>query len=266
MIDSLTHNLERSLSGLVGQSVLRPTGTLAGHAAGLPFERLVDAILRREMPGRTYRHYELLNEIFKRNPTQTSLEQRYSLLGPPSLQYLLRRGKSATERWSESEQFEEKQNDTAEIVLLPTRELAIEVDHVRRVCLIDVKTQDAEKKAQAPNIISAEKLANSCKLALESEAFLPFDIIYVGVKWKASKSELRCSEVRVISLTKIDPADLYINWAAALQIQFHPFEIATTYKDDGLSWARDYLRNFCSQLEKRIGSETEKLKSFKSIL
>lgn len=265
-MDSFSQDLEHALSSLVGQSVPRPSGTLAGHAAGLPFERLVNTILRNEMPGQTFRHFELLNEIYRSNPTKTSLDQRYSLLGPPSLQYLLRRGKTATENWSVSEPFEEKQNDTAEIVLLPTKKLAIEVDHVRRVCLIDVKTQDAEKKAQAPNIISAEKLANTCKLVLESEKFLPFEIIYIGVKWRASKSELECSEVRLISLTEINPANLYINWAAALQIQFHPFDVVTDYEEDGLSWARDYLRNFCSQLEKRIGSETEKLKTFKSVL
>ena len=262
----LSRDLERALSSLVGQSVPRPAGTLAGHAAGLPFERLVDKILRQVMPGQIYRHFELLNEIYRRNPTQTSLDERYSLLGPPSLQYLLRRGKAATEKWSTSEPFEEKQNDTAEIVVLPSKKLAIEVDHVRPICLVDVKTQDADKKAQAPNIISAEKVANTCRLALTAERFLPFEIVYVGVKWKASKSRLVCNEVRVVSLTEINPADLYINWAAGLQIQFHPFEVATTYRNDGLNWARDYLKNFCSQLEQRIKKEAEKLKSFKSIL
>ena len=247
-------------------TVPRPSGTLAGHAAGLPFERLVDQILRDEIPGRTFRHYELLNELYRANPTKISLDHRYSLLGPPSLQYLLRRGKAATEKWSIAEPFEEKQNDTAEIIILPTKKLAIEVDHCRPIFLIDVKTQDAEKKAQAPNIISAEKVANTCRLALASEKFLPFEIIYVGIKWIASRSDLECSEVRVVSLTEINPVDLYINWSAALQIQFHPFEIATSYKKDGLSWARDFLENFCVQLERRINSETEKLNSFRSIL
>ncbi len=193
-------------------------------------------------------------------------DERNSLLGPPSLQYLLRRGKSATEKWTKEDLFEEKQNDTAEIVVLPSRKIAIEVDHVRPVRLIDVKTQDTSKRAQPPNIISAEKIANACKLALESESFLPFEILYVGIRWRAEISKLVCTEVRVVSLTEIDPRELYINWAAALQIQFHPFEIEATYAGDGMAWVRDYLRNFCSQLERRIDRETQKLKSFRSIL
>jgi hypothetical protein len=263
---SFSETLTTALSGLVGQTVPRPTGTLAGHAAGLPFERLVDEVLRRELPGQTFRHYELLNKLYQGNPTMRTSEERYALLGPPSLQYLLRRGKSATEKWTNEDLFEEKQNDTAEIVILPSRKIAIEVDHVRPVRLIDVKTQDTGKKAQAPNIISAEKIANVCKLALQSEGFLPFEILYVGIKWRAGKSILECTEVRVVSLTEIDPKDLYINWAAALQIQFHPFEVETSYVRDGMTWARDYLKNFCNQLERRIASETEKLESFRSIL
>jgi type II restriction enzyme len=195
-----------------------------------------------------------------------TLEQRYSLLGPPSLQYLLKRGKAATEKWSQVELFEEKQNDTAEIVVIPSKKLVIEVDHVRPVTLIDVKTQDVGKKAQAPNIISAEKVANVCKLAIESENFLPFEILYVGIKWQATKTELVCTDVRIVSLTDIDPKNLYINWAAALQIQFHPFEVPTSYTKDGMSWARDYLKNFCAQLERRIENERVKLETFRSVV
>jgi hypothetical protein len=265
-MNSFREKLTTALSGLVGQTVQRPSGTLAGHAAGLPFERLVDEVLRSELPGRTFRHYELLNRLYQSNPTKRSSDERYSLLGPPSLQYLLRRGKSATEKWSDKDQFEEKQNDTAEIIILPSQKISIEVDHVQPVRLVDVKTQDTSKKAQAPNIISAEKIAHVCKLALQFEKFLPFEILYVGIKWRAGKSNLECTEVRVISLTDINPKDLYINWAAALQIQFHPFEINTTYKDDGMTWAREYLENFCEQLERRIDRETQKLESFRSIL
>lgn len=263
---SFSVDLEFALSGLVGQTVPRPAGTLAGHAGGLPFERLVNQILRDRLPGQTFRHYELLNQIYEHNPRATSLDQRYSLLGPPSLQYLLRRGKAATEKWSNDSLFEEKQNDTAEIIVLPSKRLAIEIDKGRPVTLIDVKTQDVAKKAQAPNIISAEKIANVCKLAIESEKFLPFEIMYVGIKWRATKDELVCTDVRVVSLTDIDPSDLYINWAAALQIQFHPFEVSCKYEGDGMKWAYDYIKNFCTQLERRISKEGEKLKLFRSIL
>lgn len=263
---SLSADLTKALTGLIGRTVPRPTGTLAGHAAGLPFERLVNEMLQQRLPGQTFRHFELLNQIYLSNPKMNTLEQRYSLLGPPSLQYLLKRGKAATEKWSQVELFEEKQNDTAEIVVIPSKKLVIEVDHVRPVTLIDVKTQDVGKKAQAPNIISAEKVANVCKLAIESESFLPFEILYVGVKWQATKTELVCTDIRIVSLTDIDPKNLYINWAAALQIQFHPFEVPTFYSKDGMSWARDYLKNFCAQLERRIENELVKLETFRSVV
>jgi hypothetical protein len=263
---SFSADLEKALTGLVGRTVPRPVGTLAGHAAGLPFERLIDRILRDQLPGQTFRHYELLNQIYEHNPGAMTVDDRYSLLGPPSLQYLLKRGKSATQKWSIETPFEEKQNDTAEIVVLPSKRLAIEIDKRSPVTLIDVKTQDDAKKAQAPNIISAEKIAHVCKLAIESEKFLPFEILYVGVKWKATKDTLVCTDVRVVSLTDIKPSNLYINWAAALQIQFHPFEVSCDYEGDGMAWAYDYLVNFCSQLERRISNEVEKLKAFRSIL
>lgn len=66
--------------------------------------------------------------------------------------FLLSRGKAATENWSIENLFEEKQNDTADILLVKDQFYE----------LLDVKTRNISKSAQAPNIISAYKLAQTC--------------------------------------------------------------------------------------------------------
>lgn len=251
---------------LRGRSVKRPKGTLSGHAAGLPFEDLVNQQLRDSFPGRTYRHFELLNHLFRNSPKLTTSESRDSLLGPPSLQGLLRRGRKATNEWTNKKQFSEKQNDTAETIILPTRKLEIRSNSGKPLILIDVKTQNNDKRSQPPNIISADKVANFCRAALEFEDRLAFRIFYVAIKWQASKSRLTCCDTRVVSLTRIAPASLYINWAAARQIQFHPFDAPQTYRRDELEWAHDFLSVYCNQLEKRISKDRKKLKTFRSVI
>lgn len=266
MVKSEIEKLKIEVAELVGQRVKRPSGTLMGHAAGLPFEDLVHNSLLDSYPKRAFRHFELLNELFLANPEKLNVEDRMSLLGPASLQHLLKRGKSAIQGWSKEKLFEEKQNDTAESIVLPTAKLAIEPDKTLPTLLIDVKTQDVNKKGQAPNIISAEKIATACKYAIEIDGFLPFDIVYIGIKWSASKDFLTCEDSCVVSLTQIPPEKLYINWAAALQIQFHPFEVNCDYKGSGIQWASDYLNSYCDQLENRIEKDREKLKRFRSVL
>ena len=174
-------DLSEVLADLKGASVKRPNGILAGHAAGLPFERVVHDRLEQAFPRRTFRHFELLNKILESHPECREANSRLELLGPPSLQYLLKRGKSAMTGWTTSNRFIEKQNDTAETVILPTSKIEICPTPSVPTVLVDVKTQDEQKKAQPPNIISAEKVANACRLSLESENFLPFDIALANI-------------------------------------------------------------------------------------
>jgi type II restriction enzyme len=191
--------VSRTVRKLRGRSVKRPRGTLSGHAAGLPFEDLVSEQLRVSFRGRTYRHFELLNHLFANSPRLTTSEGRNSLLGPPSLQGLLRRGKKVTNEWTKKRQFSEKQNDTAETIILPSRKLEIRSNGGKPLILVDVKTQNNDKRSQPPNIISANKVANFCRAALEFEDRLAFRIFYVAIKWQASKSRLTCSDTRVVS-------------------------------------------------------------------
>jgi hypothetical protein len=58
----------------------------------------------------------------------------------------------------------------------------------------------------------------------------------------------------------------YINWAAAQQIQFHPFEVDQDFDGSRESWARNFLHTYCESLEKHIASKIKRLEYFQSAL
>ena len=251
--------LDHIAQSLVGTSVNRPSGTLAGHAAGLPFEKSVHEKLVAKFPGRAYRHYELLNYIYSTNLTKQSVAERYELLGPKSLSYLLQRGASSTAAWTTTAQFTEKQDDTAESVVLPSTSPSLDTTKHGPVTQIDVKTQDADVKSRAPNIISAEKLLNACKIAISEGGRLSFDIVYIGVRWRKTKTTLDCVEAEAIPLVRIDPTEMYINWSAGRQIQFHPHDVKTDFSGSTLEWAVAFLNHYSSNLRTRLNKELKKL-------
>lgn len=251
--------LDHIAKTLVGTSVIRPKGTLAGHAAGLPFEKSVHDKLVAKFPGHVYRHYELLNVLYSANPTKKSIDERYELLGPKSLSYLLRRGKKATKDWSTSTPFTEKQDDTAESIILPTNSLNIDADSNEPLTLIDVKTQDADVKSRPPNIISAEKLLNACTMAITERKQFSFDIVYIAVRWKKTKVSLDCVDAEAVPLVKLDPTEIYINWSAGRQIQFHPIQVKASFTGSTLEWAAAFLDHYSIKLRLRLDKELKKL-------
>jgi hypothetical protein len=252
--------LEEDLQILVGQSVPKPVGTLAGHAAGLPFERLVHARLVAKFAGRVARHFEFLNQVLKRHEADP-LAERMAAFGPKSTQGLLCRGKQKMANWAPSDQFEEKQNDTAESIICSDKTYDPKVSHL---LLLDVKTYNSSKKGQPPNIISAGKLSEALASALE-EGAVRFDIVYIGVSWTVSGETLQCNNIHVVSLFKMDPK-LYINWAAAEQVQFHPHLANQDFTGTREEWAIQFLTHFVNSLEKRIDKQVLRLARFKSIL
>jgi type II restriction enzyme len=255
-----TEQIDSLLKRLIGEAVNKPEGaTLAGHAAGLPFEDLVHETLSGHFGKRVQRHYEALNNIFIQNVDCTDYEERLSLLGPKSIQFLLKRGKKSMSEWSPNRLFEVKQDDTAESIIFSNSNSIISESGV---ILIDVKTQYVGKKAQAPNIMSADKLARACVYALE-ENEVPFEVLYVGVKWDREQTVLRCVDIKTISIMKIDPRNIYINWVAAQQIQFHPFDVNQDYEGTRREWCQAYLRKFCESLEERIEKEVNRLSFYK---
>lgn len=247
---------------LLNKRVEKPiSGTLSGHAAGEPFDKAVEEVLKEKFKSDTtkniYRQCDYLNKLYLDNPSSTDLISRHNLIPKKTVQYLLNRGKDATKNWGKDNLFEEKQNDTADILLIEEN-----FTHV-----LDVKTRNLSKSAQAPNIISALKLAEMCKIAIENNEFDKFDIKYIGLDWLLEGNNLVCKNAHIKSLFKADPSTLYINWAAALQIQFHVEDLKEDYSGDFKSWCFDYLDHFLKGANKRINyMETQWISKYKKVL
>ena len=82
-----------------------------------------------------------------------------ALFESPIALFLLSRGDSATRLWNPQNIFEEKQNDTADILFHDNKFFEV----------IDVKTRNMAKSAMAPNIISAYKVAQICTFIIDNE-------------------------------------------------------------------------------------------------
>jgi len=243
---------------LVGTTVPKPlSGTLSGHAAGEPFDKHAYRFIKERYAGKTFRQYEFLNKLYSDNPKAVSVEDRWNLIKNPAVSFLLNRGKESTAEWSASNLFVEKQNDTADI-------LVIEKDFFN---LIDVKTYNVARNGQPPNIISAYKVAKMCALMLDTRNFDSHDISYVGITWEIEEENLKCTRASVRELFKTDPATLYINWAAAMQIQFHVETLDQSYGGTVEQWCKDYLRTFVAQANARAETMLRKfVKPFEKFL
>ncbi|MHB8192944.1 MAG: HincII family type II restriction endonuclease [Bellilinea sp.] len=228
---------------VIGVSISKNSlGTLSGHAAGEPFDKYVHKYIAEIYPNKTYRQFEYLNQLYLAHPDALSAKQRYKLIPSKPLAYLLNRGIKATNNWTPTDQFEEKQNDTADILVVKDNVLNI----------IDVKTFNVNKKGQPPNIISSYKLAHLCKKMLENEEFDTINIIYILINWELIDEKLISTGICIKELFKATPENLYINWAAALQIQFHVDKLDQNYHSNIKEWCKRYLTYFVKQGEHRI--------------
>lgn len=122
-------------------------------------------------------------------------------MNSPTALFLLSRGDKATKEWSPENIFEEKQNDTADILYYKNGFYDI----------IDVKTRNISKSAMAPNIISAYKLAKTCVLMIDNNEFDNISIDYIEVNWKEKGNSLTATKAFHGNLFKANPETLYIN-------------------------------------------------------
>ncbi len=229
-------------NNIIGSSVPKPlSGTLSGHSAGEPFDKHVYSELKKIFPNKTFRQYEYLNDLFRKNPKVISAEERFQLFNSPSVMFLLSRGKSATQKWSTSNPFEEKQNDTADILVVDNGFYEI----------IDIKTRNISKSAQAPNIISSYKLAQLCATMIDNQEFNNLSINYFEIDWELQTDLLICKDAHHISLFHTTPENLYINWAAAMQIQFHVCDVEENFNGTVEEWTRAYLKHYVAQVYRR---------------
>ncbi|MBP6410445.1 MAG: HincII family type II restriction endonuclease, partial [Pseudarcicella sp.] len=121
-----------------GAFVSKPiSGSLSGHAAGEPFDKHVYNEIKKQFPENTFRQYEFLNDLYTQNSDIIGYEAREKLFKSPSVHFLLARGKEVTNKWSSENLFDEKQNDTADI-------LVVKNDFYE---IIDIKTRNLSKSA-----------------------------------------------------------------------------------------------------------------------
>jgi type II restriction enzyme len=225
-----------------GTSVPKPlSGTLSGHAAGEPFDKHLYAEIKKQFPKNTFRQFEYLNDLYTKNSEIIGYEAREKLFNSPSVHFLLARGKEVTNKWSADNQFDEKQNDTADI-------LVVKDDFYE---IIDIKTRNLSKSAQSPNIISAYKLAQVCAKMIDNNEFNNFTINYFEVDWILDNNILICKNAHFANLFKSNPSNLYINWAAAMQLQFHVCDLDQEFEENIESWAKKYLQHFVKQAKQR---------------
>ena len=233
------------LTELVGKSVPRPNkitdGTLSGHAAGEPFEKVTYLFLKGKYPSNVFKQYEYLNDIYLKHPQTISVADRNALFESPTVLFLLSRGDKATKEWSPTNIFEEKQNDTADIIY--------HTDNFYD--MIDIKTRNIDKTAQPPNIISAFKLAKTCAHMIDNQEYDIFRLNYIEIDWKEAGENLICQAAHYANLFKAAPSKLYINWAAAMQIQFHVCDLDQTWTGTMEEWAHGYIRIFVESARRR---------------
>ena len=242
-------NYSKLAKNIKDTSVPKPlSGTLSGHAAGEPFDKHVYSEIKKQFPKNTFRQYEYLNDLFSKNPEVIGFEARQALFNSPTVLFLLSRGKNATDKWSIENPFDEKQNDTADILVVKDNFYEI----------IDIKTRNVSKSAQPPNIISAFKLAQVCAKMLDNQEFDNFAINYFEIDWLLDDDKLVCKDTHLGRLFKAQPNDLYINWAAAMQIQFHVRDLDQSFNGTMESWAKSYLKHFVNQAKERADDMIKK--------
>lgn len=238
-------DFESLITSIGNQKVERPnkasSGTLSGHAAGEPFEKSVYHMLKGMYPDHIFKQYEYLNDIYLRHPKHITVEQRHALFDSPTALFLLSRSDKATWAWSPDHIFEEKQNDTADILYYE--------DGFYN--LIDVKTRNKSKSAMPPNIISGYKVARMCALMIDNEEFDNIGIDYVEIDWLEKGESLEAIGAHHGDLFKANPDTLYINWTAGIQVQFHVCDLDQTWKEPREEWARHYLKAFVHSAEVR---------------
>ena len=242
-------NYAELIKNIIGTSVPKPfSGTLSGHAAGEPFDKHVYIEIKKQFPTNTFRQYEYLNDLYSRNPEIIGVKARQELFNSPSVLFLLSRGKEATKKWTLENPFDEKQDDTADILVVKNGFYEV----------IDIKTRNLSKSAQAPNIISSFKLAQLCAIMLDNKEFDDLSINYFEVDWLLEEDKLVCKNAHFVSLFKSVPENLYINWAAAMQIQFHVCNLDQEFNGTIEEWCKSYLKHFVTQVYRRSNYMIEK--------
>ena len=93
---------------------------------------------------------------------------------------------------------------------------------------------------------------------IDNEEFDNLSINYFEIDWQLENDLLVCKDAHHISLFNSTPEKLYINWAAAMQIQFHVCDLAEDFNGTVEEWARTYLKHYIEQVYRRSQYMIEK--------
>ena len=86
---------------------------------------------------------------------------------------------------------------------------------------------------------------------IDNEDYESINIHYIEVEWFEENNVLTCLEAHWRDLFRSTPESLYINWAAAMQVQFHVSLLNQSFTGTREQWAREYLRVFVNSAERR---------------
>ena len=204
--------------------------------------------IKKQFPSQTFGQREYLYFLFSNPISKNIIDAHKNLFQNPTVHYVLDRKVEEIDNL-----FDEKQNDTADILVVKDGFYEI----------IDIKTRNLSKSAQAPNIMSAYKLAQVCAKMLDNKAgddsqFDNFSINYFEVDWTLESDRLVCKDAHFANLFKCNPSHLYINWAAAMQLQFHVCDLDQNFESGNEEWAKAFLKHFVNQAKRRASDMIRK--------
>ena len=239
---------------------LKSNRETSGHTVATPLEEEVYDALSKAYPGLTFKQHDAVNEYLSQAAVQGRVSDGF-VFGNEAVDYLVNPGKKALSSWPE-ELVPGRQSDTADMVLFSDSSLF----QGASVFLIDVKSHDLGKNSQPPNIMSARKLANLAEICLSKNIDPNFSLYYLDLGYRKKDAGVVVEDVRMVDMMKIPPLDyngkgkpMYINWAAALQVQFRPSEVSQDFELSQKDWLAVFMKNYTSQKRDRIYKEVHEL-------
>lgn len=239
---------------------LKPNQETSGHRIATPLEEEVYDALSKTYPGLAFKQHEAVNEYLSQTVTRDKVSDDF-IFGNEAIDYLVNPGKKALSNWPEKI-VPGRQSDTADIVLFSDSALF----DGSSVFLIDVKSHDFGKNSQPPNIMSARKLAKVAEICLSKNIDPNFSLYYIDLGYRKKDAGVLVEDVRMVDMMKIPPLDyngkgkpLYINWSAAIQVQFMPSEVSQDFELSQKDWLAIFMKNYTSQKRDRIYKEVHEL-------
>ena len=230
--------LRIDMSGKTFPRLKKSSGKSPDEIVGsLLYERL-SAVCK----GDVFWQYKCFNSLYDRHLDADGEIVKRLLFEFPTVLFLFTSVKSIDARLLVADIVSDRYCNTADI-------LAVEDGFFN---IIDVKMRNLGKNDQPPNIISAYKLAQLCAKMIDNEDFDVFTIDYFGVDWRLIGDSLVCEDAHHANLFKANPSSLYINWAAAMQIQFHVSECDQSFTGGMHEWAKSYLCHFVEEARARV--------------